>query len=170
MWFSNLSEMASNEVAGDYWPQRQTRSLSLACAACRSGRRHFGAERVIEVERTARNRETLLHHCVVLGKVTHHAAVLERQTVGIFEVDRLSPSVIDDVGDLYSLVAQLIPLLGQRSRRTGLESKMIEAGGDAQSAIDASIVCRRHVGDSVRLQKSNKLITPDIEKEVPKAP
>jgi hypothetical protein len=66
-----------------------------------------------------------------------------------------------------SPLAQFVTLLGQRA---GLESKMIEAGEDTEPAIDARIVICRHIRNSLRFQKGNKLITPDIEKEVSKAP
>jgi hypothetical protein len=78
--------------------------------------------------------------------------------------------VIDDVGDLYSLSAQLVALLREGSRRTGLERKMIEAGGDAEPAVDARIIFCRHVWNSVWFQKGDKLIASDIEKEVSKMP
>jgi hypothetical protein len=78
--------------------------------------------------------------------------------------------VIDDVGDLYTLGAELVALLGQRSQRTSLESKMIEASGDTEPAIDAGIVFWRHVWNSLRFQKGDELIVPDIEKEVSKVP
>jgi hypothetical protein len=78
--------------------------------------------------------------------------------------------VIDDVRDLYSLCAQLVTLLSQRRRRTGLEGKMIKAGGDAEPAIDAGVIFCRHVRNSVWFQKSDKLIAPDIEKDVSKVP
>jgi hypothetical protein len=78
------------------------------------------------------DRETLLHRRIIIGEIAYHAAIFERQAIGISEVDRLSPSMIDDVGDLYSLNAQLVALLGQRRRRTGLEREVIEAGGDAE--------------------------------------
>ena len=69
-----------------------------------------------------------------------------------------------------SLGAQLVALLGQRSRRTGLEGKMIKAGGDTEPPIDARIAFCRHVWNSVWFQKGDKLIAPDIEKEVSKVP
>ena len=47
--------------------------------------------------------------------------------------------MIDDIRDLCVLGAQLVALIGQRSRRTGLESKMIEAGGNTEPAINARI-------------------------------
>ena len=121
----------SDAAAGDHRPQRQTQSLSLARTAGRFCRGHFGAERVIEFERAPRDREALLHPRVILGETAHHAAIFERQAVRIFKVDRLSPLVIDDVGDLYPLGAQFVALLRQASRRAGLEGKVIEAGGNA---------------------------------------
>jgi hypothetical protein len=74
--------------------------------------------------------------------------------------------VIDDIGGLDAPGAQLIALLGEPSRRAGLEGKMIEAGGNAQPAVDARIVICRHAGNTVRFQKGDKLIVPDIEKDV----
>jgi len=92
----------------------------------------------------------------------------EGQAVGIFEVDRLSPSVIVDVGDLYALRARFVALLRKGSCRTGLEGKMIEAGWDTEPAIDARVVFSRYARNSVRFQKGDELIAPNIEKEVSK--
>jgi hypothetical protein len=78
--------------------------------------------------------------------------------------------VIDDIRDLYALGAQLVALIGQGSRRTGLESKMIEAGGNTEPAINARIELCRHIWTVVRFQKGDRLIVPDIEKDVPKQP
>jgi hypothetical protein len=47
---------------------------------------------------------------------------------------------------------------------------MIEGGWNTESAVDACIVIRRYAGNSLRLQKGDQLIVPDIEKDVPKAP
>jgi hypothetical protein len=47
---------------------------------------------------------------------------------------------------------------------------MIEAGGDAEPAVDPRIVICRHAGNSLRFQKGDQLIAPDIEKHVPKVP
>jgi hypothetical protein len=68
--------------------------------------------------------------------------------------------VIDDIRDLYALGAQLVALIGQGSRRTGLENKM-PAGTPSPRLMPASVV---------RFQKGDKLIVPDIEKDVPKQP
>src|ERR1700747_2448291 len=74
---------------------------------------------------------------------------IRAKAIRIFEVDRLSPLVVDNVSDLHALGAQLIALFGQNSRRTGLESKMIEAGGNTEPAIDARVVfCRHGLGTS----------------------
>jgi hypothetical protein len=53
--------------------------------------------------------------------------------------------MVDDVGRLYSLGAKLVALLGQGRGRTGLESKMIEAGRNAEPSVDARIVFFRDV-------------------------
>src|SRR5262245_39737999 len=45
---------------------------------------------------------------------------------------------------------------------------MVEAGGDTEPPIDARIVVCRHVRDSVRFHEGNKLIAPDIKKEMSK--
>jgi hypothetical protein len=47
---------------------------------------------------------------------------------------------------------------------------MIEAGGNTEPAVDACVIFSRHIRNSLRFQKGNKLITPDIEKEVSKTP
>jgi hypothetical protein len=49
------------------------------------------------------DRSEMLHHLVAFGKLADDAAVLKRDAIGIFEIDRPSPSVIDDVGGLYAL-------------------------------------------------------------------
>src|SRR5271156_842457 len=97
-----------------HWPARD--SSSLAVAADRFGLGDLSADRVAEFQRSAPYCECSLHHCLTFGTVADRAAILERQAIGIFEVDRLSPAVIDDVGDLYALVAQLVALLCQCSR------------------------------------------------------
>ncbi len=43
---------------------------------------------------------------------------------------------------------------------------MIEAGGDAEPAVDARIVICQHADNAVRFQKGDKLIVTDIEKDV----
>jgi hypothetical protein len=43
---------------------------------------------------------------------------------------------------------------------------MIEPGGDAEPAVDFRIVICRQVWNSMRFQKADKLIAPDIEKDV----
>jgi len=47
---------------------------------------------------------------------------------------------------------------------------MIEAGGNAEPAVDARIVFCRYVGNALRLQKGDELVAPDIEKHVSKEP
>src|SRR5262249_6750030 len=121
-----------------------------------------------ELQRLSRDRETLLHRRVIFGQIAHHATILQRQAVGIFKVDRPSPTVIDDIGDLDAFGAQLVAFLGQSRRRTGLESKMIEAGGYAEPAICSWVVLCRDIRNSVRFDKGDQLITPDIKKDVPK--
>jgi hypothetical protein len=74
--------------------------------------------------------------------------------------------VVDDVGGLDALGAQLVALLGEPRRRTGLEGEVIEAGGDAKSAVDARVVICRHADNAVRFHKGDKLVVPDIEKGV----
>ena len=75
--------------------------------------------------------------------------------------------MVDDFCRLDTLGPQLVALLGQRSRRAGLESKMIEAGGNAEPAVDPRIVFCGYIGNSVRFQKGNKLTAADIEKHMP---
>src|SRR5882757_1672387 len=149
---------------------RHLLAISRAFAANRLNLGDFGAGRVFEFQRGAPYRATLLHPCVAFVEIAHHAAVFELQAVGILEVDRFAPSVIDDIRDLHALGAQLVALVGQGSVRAGLEGKMIEAGGNAEAAVDARIVSCRYVGNVLRFQKGDQLIAPDIEKEVPNAP
>jgi len=75
--------------------------------------------------------------------------------------------VVYDFSRLYALAAQFVAFLRERSRRAGLESKMIEAGGNAEPAVDPRIVFCGYIGNSVRFQKGNKLTAADIEKHVP---
>jgi hypothetical protein len=99
--------------------------------ACRpaSDLEDFSARRVAEFQRGALDREFPVLRRGVLAGIANHAAVFKRQAVGILEVARLSPSVIDDFGRLYALGAQLVALLCQRGRRAGFERKMIEGSG-----------------------------------------
>jgi hypothetical protein len=55
----------------------------------------------------------------------------------------------------------------QRSRRPGLESKMIKGCGNTEAAVDPRIVFCGYIGNSVRFQKGNKLTAADIEKHMP---
>src|SRR3954467_5171074 len=94
---------------------------------------HFGsvasrsrfAERVGEFQCAEWHSELAVHHLVAAGKLADDAAILERDPVGIFEIDRPRPSVVDDFCRLDTLTTQFVTLLRQRSRRPGLESKMI---------------------------------------------
>src|ERR1044072_9435962 len=47
---------------------------------------------------------------------------------------------------------------------------MIEGCGDTEPSVDARIVFCRYIRNPVRVQKRDKLITRDIEKDVPKTP
>jgi hypothetical protein len=108
-----------------------------------------------------------VHHLVTVGKLADDAAILERDAVGVFEIDRPRPSVVDDFCRLDTFGPQLVALFGQLSHRAGLESKMIKAGGNAEPAVDPCIVFCGYIGNSVRLQKGNKLTAADIEKHMP---
>src|SRR3981189_230343 len=46
---------------------------------------------------------------------------------------------------------------------------MMEGGRNTESVVDTRIVLCRHVRNSARLEKGDKLTAPDIEKEVPEA-
>src|SRR5260221_13795464 len=54
--------------------------------------------------------------------------------------------------------------------RTGLERKVIEAGGNAEPVVDAGIIRCRHPRNPVRLQKGDELVAPDVEEDVSKIP
>ena len=75
--------------------------------------------------------------------------------------------MVDDFCRLDTFGPQLVALFGQRSRRAGLESKMIEASGDAEPAVDSRIVFCGYIGNAVRFQKGNELTAADIEKHMP---
>jgi hypothetical protein len=94
---------------------------------------------------------------------------LKRDAIGIFEIDRPSPSVIDDVGGLYALAAQFVTLLRERRPRPGLEGKMLEAGGNTEPAVDPRIVFCGYIGNSVRFQKGQELTAADIKKHMSQA-
>jgi hypothetical protein len=71
-----------------------------------------------------------------------------------------------------SVVATPLPrsssrFFAQRRRRASLESKMIEASGNAEPAIDPGVVFRGYIGNAIRFQKGNKLTAADIEKNMP---
>jgi hypothetical protein len=76
--------------------------------------------------------------------------------------------VIDDIGDLYALGAEFLALPRERSRRAGLEGKVIKAGGNTEPTVDARIIVRRYARDALGFQESDELTAPDIEKEVAK--
>jgi len=65
------------------------------------------------------------------------------------------------------LPLQFVTLPREPSRQAGLESKMIEAGGNAEPAVDPRIVFCGYVGNSVWFHKGDKLTAADIEKHVP---
>src|SRR6516165_9831520 len=125
------------------------------------------AERVAEFQCGAWQREFTMHQCSGVGSIADQAAIFERDAIGIFEIDRLGPAVIDDVGGLYTLGAEFVAFVRERSRRPGLESKMIEARGNAEPAVDPRIVFCGYIGNSVRFQKGDKLAAAHIEKHVP---
>src|ERR1700723_1849518 len=129
----------------------------------------FGARSIAKIEPGTRYREALPHRRVIFSQIARLAAILERQAVGIFEINRLRPAVVRDLRDLDALGAQLVALVGQGRRRAGLECKMIERGWNAKPTIDAGIVRSRHVRDAARLQKGEELTTSDVEKYVPEA-
>jgi hypothetical protein len=104
------------------------------------------------------------------GQAAHHAAIFKRQAVGIFEIDRPSPSVVADIGDFDALGAELIALVGQSGRRPCLAGKMIEGGWNSEAVVDACIKCFRHVRNALRFDEGKKPVAPDIEKEVSKTP
>src|SRR5262249_7210966 len=58
----------------------------------------------------------------------------------------------------------------QGGLRTGLQGKMIEASRQTQSAVDSCIVFCRHVRNSARFHKGDKLIAPGVEKHVADSP
>src|SRR6516164_4375024 len=113
-----------------------------------AGRSRFG-EGVGEFQCGAPHRECSVHRRITLRAATDHAAIFERDPVGIFEIDRPSPPVVDDFCRLNALGTQFVALFGQRSRRAGLESKMIEAGGNAEPAVDPRIVFCGYIRNSV---------------------
>lgn len=78
--------------------------------------------------------------------------------------------MVDDIGYLDALSAQFVALVGHASLGAGLEGKMIKGGRNTKSTVDARIVFRRDVWNSLRFHKGDKLIAPDIEEEVPDAP
>jgi hypothetical protein len=47
---------------------------------------------------------------------------------------------------------------------------MIEAGRNTQSAVDPRIIFCRHVRNSARFHKGDKLMAPGVEKDVPDSP
>ena len=62
----------------------------------------FSLDQAAEARVARRER---LRHRLLLRAVAGRAAVLERQTVAIFEIDRLGSVVIDDIDDVYSIGA-----------------------------------------------------------------
>lgn len=80
---------------------------------------------VTELQGSMRQCKAFLHRRIIFSQTAHHAAVLEGQTVGIFEIDRLGPSVIDDVRNLNAFGNQCVALLDQARLTAGFESEVI---------------------------------------------
>src|SRR5258708_30603437 len=134
--------------------------------AQRAGRVDLVGVGHIESERLDRNLEALLHRGVVQGEVAREAAVLERHPIGILEVDRFRPSVVDHVGHLHSLVDQFPALVFERRRRPGLEGEMIKGRRRAEAAIDAGVVLDRNSRNPAWLHEGQQLIAAGIKEDV----
>src|SRR5262249_37090988 len=117
-------------------------------APSRLCRGHFGAGGIGEFQGGEAYRAPLLHRGVVPGQVASKAAVLERQTVGIFEVNGLRETMVNDVRDINPSGAQFVALVGQRRFRAGFQSEVIKGARNAESAIYPRVVFRRHGGNS----------------------
>src|SRR5271165_7165742 len=91
-----------------------------------------------EIKRALRVRqlETRLHHGVVSPEFACQAAKLEHQPVGILEVDRLRPRMIDYFSHFHALADQFVALLAQSRFVARLESEMVESAGYAEAARD----------------------------------
>src|SRR5262249_10263972 len=76
------------------------------------------------------------------------------------------PAVIDDVADREALGAQLVALGDQGGLRVSLEGEMVEGGRNAQPAINAGIVVRRHARYVARFHERQKLIASDVEEDM----
>src|SRR5262249_51047137 len=98
------------------------------------------------------------------------AAVLELQPVGILEVDRLGPVVVDHLGHLDALGDQLVALLFQPGLRARLECEVIEGRGHAEPASNPSVIVARHARHPAPLHEADDLVAPGMEEDVADPP
>ena len=95
-----------------------------------------------------RHLEAILHAGIVGVQVAGEAAVLELQAVGILEVDRLCPTVIDDGADLNAFANEFLSFLPERDCVAGLECEMIDAAGESEAKVDPASYSRGTPGTS----------------------
>ena len=126
----------------------------------------IGGEGVAEIQRGTANGEGALGSPAGLRTLTHDAAIFEREAVRVLEIDRLRPLVIDDLGDDDTHGPQFVALARQTGRRTGLEGEVVEAGRDAEAAIDAGVVLGRNTRYPARLQKGEYALARNIYKTI----
>src|SRR6516165_700714 len=78
--------------------------------------------------------------------------------------------MVNDVGDIDALGAQLVALVGQRRFRAGFESEVIKGSRNPKAAIYARVVFRRQAGNSARFHEGDELVAARVEEHVPDTP
>src|SRR5216684_8736755 len=107
-----------------------------------------------------RHLEARLNLRVVFVEFACQAAVFEHQTVGVVEVNRFRPAVVDHLGDFDALLLEFLALLIQSGFAARLERKMIEGRWHAEPARDRCIVLGGNPFHAPRFHKSHQLVAP----------
>src|SRR5713101_7948134 len=125
----------------------------------------------------ASHQRTLLRHLeprlnlrVVFVEFARQAAVFQHQAVGVVEVNRLGPAVVDHLRDFDALLLEFLALLIQSGFAARLERKMIEGRRHAEPARDRCIVLGGNPFHAPRFHKSHQLVAPGVEEDVADTP
>ena len=68
----------------------------------------------------------MFHDLIVIVELADGGTVFEQQAVGIIEVDRAAPFVVDHGRDIDALIGQILTFFFQFLERFAVEGEMIE--------------------------------------------
>src|SRR5213594_469420 len=112
----------------------------------------------------------LLHPGVVRVEVAGEAAVLQLNPVGVLEVDRLGPVVVDHVRHLDAAGDERVAHLVEPRLGASLEREVIERVPPPEPVVDPGVVLRRYARHAPRFHEGNELIAPGVEEDVADLP